>query len=132
MPAWGTGQWDWQGLVPRAAQPWDLNPAKGWISSWNNRQAPGWRAADDSFNLGPVHRGQLLDRRIEAATVAVPVGRRRRPPGRVRVADGRGLAQDGGRRPDRVLGPRAGQRAARAVGEPPDLPTGRAGRFSVI
>ncbi|HET7486335.1 MAG TPA: penicillin acylase family protein [Acidimicrobiales bacterium] len=75
LPAWGTGQWDWQGFVPRSSEPWDLNPATGWISSWNNTPAPGFRAADDSWNLGAVHRVQLLNRRIQAAIAAGPVTR---------------------------------------------------------
>lgn len=75
LPAWGTGAWDWRGWVPRSSQPWDLNPAKGWISSWNNKPAPGFRAADDTWNLGSVHRVQMLDRRIQAAVAAGPVTR---------------------------------------------------------
>ena len=75
LPAWGTGEWDWQGWVPRSSQPWELNPAKGYLTSWNNRPAPGFRAADDTFNWGGVHRSTMLDRRIEAALAAGPVTR---------------------------------------------------------
>ncbi len=75
FPAWGTGPWDWRGFIPRTANPWDLNPAKGYLTSWNNRQAPGFTAADDQFAYGPVFRSQLLDRRVEAALAAGPVDR---------------------------------------------------------
>jgi len=75
FPAWGTGPWEWRGFIPRSDNPWDLNPAKGYLTSWNNRQAPGFTAADDQFAYGPVFRSQLLDRRIEAALSLGPVDR---------------------------------------------------------
>src|SRR6185295_18226798 len=37
LPAWGTGQWDWQGFIPLASQPAALNPPAGYLSSWNNK-----------------------------------------------------------------------------------------------
>jgi acyl-homoserine lactone acylase PvdQ len=67
LPAWGTGQWDWKGFVPLSAQPHDSNPKQGYISSWNNKQAPGWRVADDVFSDGPIHRVQMLNTRLDAA-----------------------------------------------------------------
>jgi acyl-homoserine lactone acylase PvdQ len=70
MPTWGTGQWDWEGYIPLSAQPTDLNPAEGYISSWNNKQAPLFRANDRNFAYGPVYRSQLLDKRVEAAIAA--------------------------------------------------------------
>ena len=39
-----------------------VNP--GFLSSWNNKQAPGYRAADDQFGYGPIYRSLLLDDRI--------------------------------------------------------------------
>ena len=75
LPAWGTGPWGWRGFIPRADNPWDLNPPSGYITSWNNKQAPGFTAADDQFSYGPVFRSQLLDRRIEAAIAIGPVDR---------------------------------------------------------
>lgn len=70
LPTWATGQWDWTGFIPRGTNPWDLNPASGYLSSWNNRQAPGFTASDEQTSAGPVYRSQLLDRRIEAAMAA--------------------------------------------------------------
>jgi hypothetical protein len=37
-----------------------VDPAKGWIDSWNNKPARAWRAADNSWNYGEIHRVQLL------------------------------------------------------------------------
>lgn len=65
LPSWGTGQWDWQGFVAPAAQPWDFNPPQGYITSWNNKPAPGFTANDRQFSYGPVFRSQLLSKRIE-------------------------------------------------------------------
>ncbi len=75
LPAWGTGEWDWQGFIPFEAQPWDKNPAKGYITSWNNKQAPLFTANDSNFSYGPVYRVQMLNSRIEAALAAGKVDR---------------------------------------------------------
>jgi acyl-homoserine lactone acylase PvdQ len=75
LPSWGTGEWDWDGVIPRSSNPWDLNPESGYLSSWNNRQAPGFTAADDQSSAGPVYRSQLLDGRIERALAAGKVDR---------------------------------------------------------
>ncbi len=75
LPAWGTGEWDWQGYIPQASQPWALNPPAGYLSSWNNKQAPGFMANDRAFSEGPVERVQMLNTRIEAAIAAGPLKR---------------------------------------------------------
>src|SRR5204863_5456979 len=31
-----------------------------YLVSWNNKQAPGWAAADDNFSYGPDHRQAML------------------------------------------------------------------------
>jgi acyl-homoserine lactone acylase PvdQ len=64
LPSWGTGRWEWRGFVPFAAHPHDLNPAKGWIASWNNKPARGWHASDAQWGYGSVHRVQMLARRL--------------------------------------------------------------------
>lgn len=74
LPTWATGPWDWTGFIPRSANPSDLNPASGYLTSWNNKQAPGWTAADDKFAFGPVYRSVLLDRAITSAFAARPGG----------------------------------------------------------
>jgi hypothetical protein len=75
LPAWGTGAWDWQGFIPFSAQPHAKNPPAGYLSSWNNKQAPGFAANDREFDYGPVFRSQMLDVRIEAAIGAGPIDR---------------------------------------------------------
>jgi hypothetical protein len=39
---------------------------QSYLSSWNNKQAPGYRAAEDNYSYGPNHRVQSLDERIQA------------------------------------------------------------------
>jgi acyl-homoserine lactone acylase PvdQ len=72
VPNWGTGQWDWQGFdattqtanyTPFAQHPQAINQSS--LTSWNNKQAPGYAASDSNWGYGPVYRSQLLDRRIE-------------------------------------------------------------------
>jgi acyl-homoserine lactone acylase PvdQ len=75
LPPWGTGQWDWQGFVGLATQPTDLNPAEGYLTSWNNKQAPAFRSSDRNFDYGPVYRSQMLDRRVEALVASGDVER---------------------------------------------------------
>jgi acyl-homoserine lactone acylase PvdQ len=61
LPVWGDGKWDWRGLLSFAGTPKEINPKKGWMTSWNNKQAPGFRANDHNFSYGPVQRVQMLD-----------------------------------------------------------------------
>jgi acyl-homoserine lactone acylase PvdQ len=74
LPYFATGQWDWQNwnpatwrsdYLPFAQLPKDQDPAKGYITSWNNAQAPGWNSADAELSYGPLHRSQPLDDRIQ-------------------------------------------------------------------
>ena len=45
LPLPGTGEAEWTGdLVP---MPKAINPAQGWLASWNNKPAAGWRNPDD-------------------------------------------------------------------------------------
>jgi acyl-homoserine lactone acylase PvdQ len=37
-----------------------------YLTSWNNKQAPGFRAADGRYGYGPLYRSLRLDRRIES------------------------------------------------------------------
>jgi len=75
LPAWGDGRFDWQGFIPLAAQPHALNPPAGFLSSWNNKQAPGFSADDRNFYYGPVYRSDMLDVRLTAAVAAGDVDR---------------------------------------------------------
>lgn len=73
LPTLGTGEWDWQGFDPDTFLsdrmsfgdlPKDTNPGRGYFVNWNNKQAPGWRAADDQWVFGPTHLSELLEDRV--------------------------------------------------------------------
>jgi acyl-homoserine lactone acylase PvdQ len=86
LPYFATGDWDWQNWaqatspdaasfspqrwradqLPFASIPKDLDPAQGYLTSWNNAQAPGWNAADAELSYGPLHRVQPLSDRVAA------------------------------------------------------------------
>jgi Penicillin amidase len=64
LPSWGTGVAEWQGFLPAAAHPQAIDPAQGYLTSWNNKPAPGFSAADDNYSFGPVQRVQSLNDEI--------------------------------------------------------------------
>lgn len=64
LPSWGTGVAEWQGFLPAAAHPHAIDPAQGYLTSWNNKPAPGFAAADDNYSFGPVQRVQSLNEEI--------------------------------------------------------------------
>ena len=82
FPTWGTGQWEWQGFVPSDLSAADVHPRastappasgvvngtfrNGFFTNWNNKQSPGFSAADSNFAYGPVYRVQSLSDRVQA------------------------------------------------------------------
>jgi len=71
FPILGTGQYDWKGYNPSThtadwleidRHPHAVDPR--YLVSWNNKQAPGWAAADDQYDYGPIHRSQLIADRV--------------------------------------------------------------------
>ncbi|HCT77159.1 MAG TPA: penicillin acylase [Micromonosporaceae bacterium] len=52
--------------LPASAHPRSVN--QDFYISWNNKQAKDYSAADGNFSFGAVHRGDLLDQRVRAAT----------------------------------------------------------------
>ncbi|MGH3931079.1 MAG: penicillin acylase family protein, partial [Pseudonocardiaceae bacterium] len=60
----GDARYDWQGWLPDARHPQQTNPPSGQLVSWNDKQAPGFAAADDQWGYGPVHRSQPLADRV--------------------------------------------------------------------
>ncbi|HEU4977640.1 MAG TPA: penicillin acylase family protein [Solirubrobacteraceae bacterium] len=67
FPILGTGQYDWQAYDPathtEAQVPLDALPHvvdQPYTVSWNNKQAPGWAAADDQWAYGPIQRQKML------------------------------------------------------------------------
>ena len=82
VPSWGTGRWDWKGFDPVAYTsrhmpvrriPHVIDPPQGYLANWNNKPAPGWRAADDDLYYGSVHRVQMVRHRLRSALAAGPV-----------------------------------------------------------
>jgi acyl-homoserine lactone acylase PvdQ len=71
FPILGTGAYDWKGYNPKTHEadwlPQSKHPHatdQRYIVSWNNKQAPGWAAADDQYGYGPIYRQQLIADRI--------------------------------------------------------------------
>ncbi len=73
FPILGTGKYDWKGYdpathtadwLPFAKHPHITDP--DYLVSWNNKQAPGWAAADDHWAYGPIYRNQLIQDRVKA------------------------------------------------------------------
>jgi penicillin G amidase len=58
----GSGAAEWQGFVAFEDLPHALNPEQGWLTSWNNKPAPGWNNTVTSFlgMHGPVERVNTL------------------------------------------------------------------------
>jgi acyl-homoserine lactone acylase PvdQ len=75
FPILGTGEFDWKGFkpstrladyLPFAKHPQAVDPP--FLVSWNNKQAPGWAAADDQYDYGPLHRAQMISDKVRAGT----------------------------------------------------------------
>jgi acyl-homoserine lactone acylase PvdQ len=64
LPRWGETTYDWQGWLAAGDHPQQVNPPSGYLVSWNNKQAPGFGAADDQWGYGPVHRSLALSDRL--------------------------------------------------------------------
>ena len=67
---WGTGQWDWTGILPYSMHPQAINPPRGWMTSWNNRPAPNFGSSDSNWDYGSLYRSQLLDRELQKRLAA--------------------------------------------------------------
>ncbi len=67
LPTWGDGRFDWRGTMTYGQLPKGVDPARGYLLSWNQKQAPGWRSSDADWEYGPVHRSQRLERRVRTA-----------------------------------------------------------------
>ena len=65
LPRYGDRAYDWQGFQGFADKPKQTNPPQGYLTSWNNKQAPGFSAADNQWGYGPVYRSLMLDKRIK-------------------------------------------------------------------
>ncbi|MDI3259634.1 MAG: penicillin acylase family protein [Sinobacteraceae bacterium] len=61
-----TGYYEFQDFLPLSAHPQTVDPARGFLDSWNNKPAPGWWAADSNGSYGPTHRVAMLADRLKA------------------------------------------------------------------
>ncbi|MEA2439598.1 MAG: hypothetical protein QOH76_1022 [Thermoleophilaceae bacterium] len=64
FPVWA--QYRWRGMMVARTHPQAVNPRV--LTSWNNKQAPGTRAADGNWGYGPTYRSKTLDDRVRRAT----------------------------------------------------------------
>ncbi|HEX6461136.1 MAG TPA: penicillin acylase family protein [Thermoleophilaceae bacterium] len=73
LPFWGDGRADWIGFDPSAytasylppsARPNALDPTDGFIISWNNKEAPGWRKGPAEWDGGPIQHARILQERL--------------------------------------------------------------------
>ena len=65
VPTWGTGVAEWQGFLGFDAHAHETGSPTGYITSWNNKGAPQFSAADDAYQWGPVHRVLSLNQEIQ-------------------------------------------------------------------
>jgi acyl-homoserine lactone acylase PvdQ len=68
LPVWGKSKYLWKNfndqLNTASYIPFKQHPQvvdQDWMTSWNNKQAPGFRASDSQWGYGPIYRSQLLD-----------------------------------------------------------------------
>src|SRR3954453_12736197 len=73
LPIWGRYPWR-STMAPAKTHPQAVNPR--FMTSWNNKQAPGTRAADGNWGYGPTYRSKTLtDRVLRATRGARKIGR---------------------------------------------------------
>jgi len=66
FPASGTGEAEWQGILPFSENPQAINPRQGWMTSWNNKPEAGWANSTADFWLwGGAHRVNTLMNQLE-------------------------------------------------------------------
>jgi penicillin amidase len=56
LPAPGDGRYDWRGYLSPARWPSVLDPAQGFIASWNNKPQASWPASGDGILWGAFQR----------------------------------------------------------------------------
>jgi acyl-homoserine lactone acylase PvdQ len=71
FPAWGRKPFLWKNFndqlnteatIPPSQHPQEID--QDYFTSWNNKQAPGFRAADQQWGYGPIYRSKLLDQKL--------------------------------------------------------------------
>ncbi|MGH9029017.1 MAG: penicillin acylase family protein, partial [Acidimicrobiales bacterium] len=66
LPIWGTAVSAPQPLLAASEHPHEIDPAKGYFVSWNNKPAPEFSAASNDYSMGPVQRVQSIEQAINA------------------------------------------------------------------
>jgi acyl-homoserine lactone acylase PvdQ len=75
LPFNGDGSADWQGFdpaaytakyIPASHRPRALEPRQGFIISWNDKEARGWRKGPTEWSDGSVHHAMILQRHLVA------------------------------------------------------------------
>ncbi|MDX6375562.1 MAG: hypothetical protein QOD98_4550 [Nocardioidaceae bacterium] len=66
LPHWAGKKYDWKGWLPDKLHARETNPKRGYLVSWNNKPAPDFSAADDTWSYGAVYRSQALEKRLVA------------------------------------------------------------------
>jgi len=66
LPHWGDTRYDDRGWLGFGEHARAIDPAQGYLVSWNNKPAPGFSAADNDWGYGPVYRSLALEDRIKA------------------------------------------------------------------
>jgi acyl-homoserine lactone acylase PvdQ len=61
LPVWGTGQWDWQGVIAMDQRPHSENPENGYLLSWNNQSAPGFYQNNGDYQRVQIIRQLVAD-----------------------------------------------------------------------
>jgi acyl-homoserine lactone acylase PvdQ len=61
LPTNGTGAYEWKGMLKASQHAQATGAADSTLVNWNNQPSRGWRAADNQWGYGPVHRVQMLD-----------------------------------------------------------------------
>jgi acyl-homoserine lactone acylase PvdQ len=75
FPVLGTGKYDWKGFKPATQTatwlPFKKHPQAvdpPYLVSWNNKQAPGWAAADDNYAYGAFFRSMMIADKVRSGT----------------------------------------------------------------
>ena len=128
LPHWAGKKYDWKGWLPDKRHARETNPKRGYLVSWNNKPAPDFSAADDTWSYGAVYRSQALEKRLTVQDPGQEEGRparngrrdgRRRHRGLARGVHAALAAQGDRQRPEDRRGPRPalpvaeGRRSAR-------------------
>ena len=73
VPAPGDGSFEWRGMLPHSYWPHVVDPAQGWVASWNNRAALDFPDSGDGTVWGPNQRVLGIQRDLSARLARGPI-----------------------------------------------------------